>query len=289
MVSVARRCRERVARFGERLFEYVAAASKSLTELWRSRLARIEELLTTDGQVEVNERELSELTGGLRDRRDYGELLDIVESWKWSKTSVLLQRLASQAHRVAEGLGKHVDVRVEHHHLRITPGPLDDFWSALIHVARNAVDHGIEDGEEREARGKPATGCITMRSLLLDRGGFAIELADDGRGVDFEKLQRTAETLGISAKTRDELIELMFRDGVSTRSEVTEISGRGVGLGAAAAACRDAGGTVQVQTEAGKGTCFRFEFPKQAIRASKSALSVRPPGRTSSGMKLAVR
>src|SRR6185369_11663246 len=190
MLSVARRCHLLEDALAESRDTLSAAASKSLTELWRSRLARIEELLTTEGQVEVNERELSELTGGLRDRRDYSELIDIVESWKWSKTSVLLQRLASQAQRVAEGLGKHVDVRVEHHHLRITPGPLDDFWSALIHVARNAVDHGIEDTEERESHGKPATGCVTMRSLLLDRGGFAIELADDGRGVDFEKLKR---------------------------------------------------------------------------------------------------
>jgi two-component system chemotaxis sensor kinase CheA len=156
-------------------------------------------------------------------------------------------------------------------------------------VARNAVDHGIEDGEERESRGKPATGCVTVRSLLLDRGGFAIELADDGRGVDFEKLKRSAEALGIAATTRDELIALMFQDGVSTRNEVSEISGRGVGLGAAAAACRAAGGVVQVRTEPGKGTCFRFEFPQQEVRVSKSAHSTRPPARPSSVVKLAVR
>ncbi|HYP99505.1 MAG TPA: ATP-binding protein [Polyangiaceae bacterium] len=290
MVSVARRCHALEEALADSQESLSAAASKSLTELWRSRLARIEELLTTDGQVEVNERELSELSGGLRDRRDYNELLEIVESWKWTKTSVLLQRLASQAHRVAEGLGKHVDVRVDHHYLRITPGPLDDFWSALIHVARNAVDHGIEDADEREACGKPATGCVTLRSVLLDRGGFAIELADDGRGVDFEKLKRTAEAITLSATTRDELIALMFRDGVSTRSEVTEISGRGIGLGAASAACRAAGGVVSVQTEPGKGSCFRFEFPLQAVRVSKPpSISLRPPGRSGSGLKLVTR
>lgn len=288
MISVARRCHLLEEALAESQDSLSPAASKSLAELWRSRLARIEELLTAEGNVEVNERDLSELTGGLHERRDYGELLDIVESWKWTKTAVLLQRLASQAQRVAEGLGKRVDVRVEHHHLRITPGPLDDFWGALIHVARNAVDHGIEDSDERESHGKPATGCVTVRSVPLEKGGFAIELADDGRGVDFEKLRRTAETLGISATTRDELIALMFRDGVSTRSTVTEISGRGVGLGAAAAACRAAGGVVQVQTEAGKGTCFRFEFQQQPVRVSKSH-SARSPARTSSGLKLAVR
>jgi len=290
MVSVARRCHVLEEALAESQESLSAAASKSLTELWRSRLVRIEELLTTEAQVEVNERELSELTFGLRERRDYGELLNIVESWKWAKTSVLLQRLASQAHRVAEGLGKRVEVRVEHHHLRITPGPLDDFWSALIHVARNAVDHGIEDSDEREKLGKPAAGCLTMRSVLLDQGGFAIEFADDGRGIDFEKLKRTAQTLGIPASSRDELIALMFRDGVSTRTEATEISGRGIGLGAAAAACRDAGGTVQVRTEAGKGSCFRFEFPEQAVRVSKPPpSSTRPPARANLGLRVVTR
>jgi len=83
---------------------------------------------------------------------------------------------------------------------------------------------------------------------------------------------------------------LMFRDGVSTRSEVTEISGRGIGLGAASAACRAAGGVVSVQTEPGKGSCFRFEFPLQAVRVSKPpSISLRPSGRSGSGLKLVTR
>jgi two-component system chemotaxis sensor kinase CheA len=161
---------------------------------------------------------------------------------------------------------KPVDVAIDHHRLRIMPGALDAFWGSLVHVVRNAIDHGIEPPAERVALGKPERGRVVLRTLPLPAGGFVVELEDDGRGIDFAAIGRAALGKGLPASTRAELIRAMFHDGVTTREEATELSGRGVGLAAVANSCREVGGLTDVESEAGKRTCFRFSFPDQAIR-----------------------
>ncbi|MGC4087043.1 MAG: ATP-binding protein [Polyangiaceae bacterium] len=282
MESVASRCHELEEALSERSGSIGVGEAKQLGELFRARLSRIEGALTSEAQLELAEADLGELMLGLRQRRDYPELLDMVESWKWTRTSVMLRRLATQVHRVAERLGKHIDVRVEHNNLRVMPGALEDFWGSLIHVVRNAVDHGIESEAERVALGKPATGHVTLRTAELRGDGFSVELGDDGRGIDFTRLEAIAEQRGLPSRSRDELTEVMFADGVSTRDEASDVSGRGVGLGAVVAACRAAGGSVSVESVDGHGAWFCFSFPRQAVQVRQSKNSgtfhsVRPP------------
>ncbi|HET9933726.1 MAG TPA: ATP-binding protein [Polyangiaceae bacterium] len=272
MESVARRCHELEERLTEREDGITETEAKELVELWRARLSRVEGALTRENAIELYESDLVELVSGLRGRRDYPQLIELVESWKWTRTSVLLRRLAAQVHRVGERLNKHVEVRIEHNNLRVMPGALDDFWGSLIHVIRNAVDHGIETEAERAQQGKPAHGIITLRTTQLGEG-FAVELADDGRGIAFDDLRRIAEARGLPSKTRRDLLDVMFSDGVSTREQATDTSGRGVGLGAVVAACRAAGGMVDVDSGSGKGTSFKFAFPKQAVEVRVGASS----------------
>ena len=264
MESVARRCHELEDRLAERDESVTEAEAKELVELFRSRLNRMEGVLTREGAIELQESDLKELVSGLRGRRDYPQLIELVESWKWTRTSVLLRRLAAQVHRVGERLGKPIEVRIEHNNLRVMPGALDDFWGSLIHVVRNAVDHGIESEAERSDSGKPAHGLITLRTTQLG-DGFSVELSDDGRGIAFDKLKKIAEARGVPGNTRRELLDVMFSDGVSTREQATDTSGRGVGLSAVVAACRAAGGTVDVDSALGRGTSFKFAFPRQAV------------------------
>ncbi len=287
MESVAARCHELEDTLAERDDTLRLEEAKTLSQFWRSRLGRIEDVLTADAGLEINEGDFTELVQGLRQRRDYGHLIALVESFKWTSASLLLGRLAVQAERVAERIGKRVDVHVEHNRLRVMPGALEDFWTSLIHVVRNAVDHGIDGAEERRTQGKPAAGQLILRTSALASGGLAVELADDGGGIDFTRLRTVCEERGMKAASRADLLEAMFQDGVTTRSEATSVSGRGVGLGAVVSACREAGGDVEVVTQAGKGTRFRFVFPKLAVqvpdvappRSSRSArrkASLRP-------------
>ncbi len=136
----------------------------------------------------------------------------------------------------------------------------------LTHIIRNAVDHGIELPAEREAVGKPKEG--TLRLEAFHRGGMlAISVSDDGRGIDLEQMrQRIADRHLVSPETaagltETEIIEFLFLPGFSTTKQVTEISGRGVGLDVVKSMVQEVGGTIRATSCFGKGTSFNFQLP----------------------------
>ena len=290
MESVALRCHDLEGRMAEEGECLTPEELDELTGLWRNRIHKIEEMVTSDAAVEVAESDYTEMVQALRQRKDHDQLISLVESWKWSATSAQLQRLSRQVRRVAERLEKHVEVTIEHNRLRVMPGPLDAFWGALVHVVRNAVDHGIESGEERLAAGKTEHGRVRLRTDLRN-GEFLVELEDDGRGVDFEKLARVARDKGMPNASRADLVQAMFRDGVSTRDVATDVSGRGVGLAAVADCCARSGGRIECDSKLGGGTTFRFWFSRGSlqVRQGTSHASLRPPSmKPSSQRKAAV-
>ncbi len=94
-------------------------------------------------------------------------------------------------------------------------------------------------------------------------------MEDDGRGIDWKKLADKARAAGLPTNTRADLVEALFRDGVSTRDEATEISGRGVGMSAVREACESSGGKVRVQSEPGEGARFQFSWPREVLRGDQ--------------------
>src|SRR3989449_11308420 len=137
---------------------------------------------------------------------------------------------------------------------------------ALAPLGRNAIGHGIERAEERTRSGKPAQG--TLRRSSYHHGNQVIaEVSDDGRGIDVQKIKAKAVQQGLissdeaSRLTEAGILELVFRPGFSTAEEVTEISGRGVGLDVVQAVLHRLKGTVEIATRAGKGTTFRLKLP----------------------------
>jgi len=285
MESVARHCHELEERLSDGGETLTVADLDALSTLWRARIHRVEETVTTDAAVELGEADYAELVHSLRQRKDHEKLMTLVESWRWLATSALLQRVSRQVRRVAERLDKAIDVTVEHHRLRVMPGPLDAFWGSLVHIVRNALDHGIEPPADRLAAGKPERGRIVLRTRPLPDAGFVVELEDDGRGIDFDALGRAAARKGLPANTRAHLIAALFHDGVSTRDQATEMSGRGVGLAAVAGSCKAAGGSIEVDSESGKGTCFRFFFPEQTVRIREATPSGYPSRRPRASLR----
>lgn len=277
MDSVARYCHGLEEHLADDAETLSATELDELTRLWRTRIHKIEEMVTSDASVELAENDYTEMVNALRQRKDHEQLINLVESWRWSATAAQLQRLSRQVRRVAERLDKHVEVSVEHHRLRVVPGPLDAFWGSLVHVVRNAVDHGIEPTSERIASGKPERGRIKLRSELRD-GELVVELEDDGRGIDFERLSKAAAAKGMPAATRADLVRAMFRDGVTTRDEATELSGRGVGLAAVSDSVARVGGKVECDSKPGVGTTFRFVFPLDSVKVRQGSMTT-PSGR----------
>ena len=134
----------------------------------------------------------------------------------------------------------------------------------LVHLVRNAVDHGIEPPEEREKNGKPKVGTLSMKAYHSG-GNVVLEISDDGRGLDHDKILQKAIVKGLSDSGRSmsesEVIDLIFQPGFSTADNVTDISGRGVGLDVVRKAVETLRGRIDVTSELGKGSTFSLRLP----------------------------
>ena len=181
-----------------------------------------------------------------------------------------LEHMAEDARRLADRLGKGgLTVTIEADDLRFDRRRWAPFWAAFVHTLRNAIDHGIEPPDERLAQGKSRAGCVALRAQHGRDGALIIEIADDGRGIDWEAVRTRVQALGRSATNESELQAELLEGGFSTRTVATETSGRGV------AACRDVcaslGGNITVETAPRRGTTFRFTFPFAAAMGGATA------------------
>ena len=159
------------------------------------------------------------------------------------------------------GLGKEVQFAVVGEHVEMDRELVQRLRDPLLHLVRNAVSHGIEEGALRRAHGKPATGHVTLRSTLC---GALVELAieDDGRGLDLTAIRARARSLGLpEVSDDDELASYVFAPGLSTAASVTEIAGRGVGLDAVKRTVEALHGTASVDSTAGQGARFSLRLP----------------------------
>jgi two-component system sensor histidine kinase and response regulator WspE len=167
---------------------------------------------------------------------------------------------------LARTLGRQVRFEVHGGQTGVDRDILDKLEAPLSHLIRNAIDHGIESPAERAAAGKPAQG--TVRLEARHRAGMLhITLADDGRGIDTERLRARAIARGLVARqvadqlSELELLEFLFLPGFSTKDQVTEISGRGVGLDVVQSMVKAVGGSVRVATQPGRQTVFTLQLP----------------------------
>jgi len=214
--------------------------------------------------------------------RVLGELQKSVMKIRMVPVEQLFRRFPRIVRDVARLIHKEISLEITGQNTDLDKGILDRLADPLAHVVRNAADHGIETAAEREAAGKPARGTIRLNAHH-DGDQVAIEVSDDGRGLDREKIVRRAVERGLlTAETavqlnESEALQLIFTPGLSTADEVTEISGRGVGLDVVKSALVDLKGTVELESEPGKGTTFRLMVP--LTLASIQALLFRVHGR----------
>ena len=174
--------------------------------------------------------------------------------------------MARMVRDVGRALGKQVRLELEGESTQVDRDILEKLDAPLMHLLRNAVDHGIEMPQDRLAAGKPAEGRIRL-SARHAAGMLLIELSDDGAGISLDRLrvevvQRKLASAETAARlTEAELLEFLFLSGFSTRGEVTEISGRGVGLDVVQTMVRQLRGAVRIQQLTGQGTRFMLEMP----------------------------
>lgn len=210
------------------------------------------------------------LLEALERRPELQTLAREVARWRHPTVEAQLRRLGLQAERLAGQLGKplHVDLRFDDS--RLPEEGWSRLWSSLVHLIRNALDHGIEEPEARARLGKPEIGTLTLAARCED-DVFVLEAEDDGMGIDWARIRDKAERLGAPVASDEDLVEALFIDGLSTREQASTLSGRGVGMAAIREAVEALGGEILVVSKAGQGTCFRFEFRDEAIPASLAA------------------
>ncbi|HVG59077.1 MAG TPA: response regulator [Hyalangium sp.] len=168
---------------------------------------------------------------------------------------------------LARNQGKEVDLIIENADVGVDRSMLTDVRDALVHLLRNAVDHGLETPEAREQLGKPAMGKVRIR-VRADGDMLHIQVEDDGRGIDPERLKQVAVSRHLitqgqaSAMSEREAVDLIFRPGFSTREQVSEISGRGVGMDVVKRKVETLGGSVGVASRIGRGSTITLRLPQ---------------------------
>lgn len=237
--------------------------SKDITELSRS-LHDVADPLASDNSA------ISHLIGRFRQ-----ELMEL----RRLPVGGLFQRLQRSIRDAARAENKQVEIVVEGQGARAERAVQERLFEPLLHLVRNAVSHGLESADQRLAAGKPATGKITL-SAWSDASSLTIEVRDDGRGLDEEKLEARGRELGLlplgETVSQTQLRRLIFQSGFSTRASVTEISGRGVGMDVVDNWVRKLRGRIDVDSVTGQGTTFRLHIPLRS--AIEHAMVVKAGG-----------
>jgi two-component system chemotaxis sensor kinase CheA len=277
LTSIAKMCHELEDFIEEARAVPPVASYAALKGRWEKLTADSEKLFGRRAHaIEIDDQQYAALESAVRSGEAAPALLRRVRSLKLESAGKRLQHFQEQAKRIAQRLEKtDVRVEVEDNGVRLDPRRWAAFWSSFVHAVRNAVDHGLESDEGRIAAGKPAQGRLMLRTYE-EKDKFVVEIADDGRGIDWRALAERAASLGLPTKTPEDLERALFAEGVSTATSVTDMSGRGVGMSALLEGTRALGGDVIVQSTPGQGTILRFSFPASA----KAAVSIVPAAAT---------
>lgn len=257
---------------------------RSITQTVRVDIRKLDHLMNVVGELSIVSNTLARLSERLRSgegtrqvaaelhrlQRNYArrltEIQDGILEMRMVPLGQVFERLARAVRQISRELGKEIRLVITGAETEIDKLIVEELSDPLMHMIRNAIDHGIESVEERESVGKPAAGTIALNAY--QKGNHVmIEVEDDGRGIDEAALVRRAVAYGALDKntaaelSRDEVLGLVFLPGVSTRQEVGDLSGRGVGMDVVKTNISKLGGVIDLQSEAGIGTKVTITLP----------------------------
>ena len=261
--------REQITRDLHPLRRLVSASGTALNGSLTRVLAFLERKEEHSRSVEAR---LTKLEQDLEDyerllRKTTEELLEDAKKLMMVPLSSLVEPLRKLVRDLSRDRGKQVELVIRGAEIEADRRILEGLKDPLIHLLRNCVDHGIEPPEQRQARGKPPQGTITLSVQSKEGSKIELQIADDGGGIEVSQLRAATSKLGLvpaeklGQMTEAELLPLVFESGVSTAPMVTEISGRGLGLAIVREKVEAMDGQVSVESRPGAGTVFRLLLP----------------------------
>lgn len=194
------------------------------------------------------------------------DLQDEVLQMRMIPVAHIFDRFPRMVRDLAKQLNKMIDFSMEGRDIELDRTIIDQIGDPIVHLLRNSIDHGIESPEEREQSGKNRIAILKL-SAYRDKNYVVIETSDDGSGIDFQKIKQKALDRHLitndeaSKMTEVDLKRLLLAGGISTADSISEISGRGVGLGVVKQKIESLGGLIDVESRLGKGTTFRLKLP----------------------------
>lgn len=231
----------------------------------------LSELIIVKTQLEGAEIGESDGVANFKDSLEYLErvttnLHDAVMKVRMVPVENVFNRFPRMIRDVSRKLGKEIELTMTGKETELDRTVVDEIGDPLIHLLRNAADHGLETIEERIAAGKPRKGNVYLKAYQ-DGNNVVIEVEDDGKGLDVEKIKNKAISNGAITPEQalnmsdNDIIQILFRPSFSTADAITDLSGRGVGLDVVKSKITDLGGTIEVKTELGKGSTFIVRLP----------------------------
>jgi len=230
----------------------------------RTRVAQIGAQLANKYEFDTNVEELSETVGHIA--RITGDLQDQIMKARMLPIETVLNRFPRMVRDLAQKVNKEIKLELNGGDTELDRSVIEVIGDPLLHILRNSVDHGIESPEDRVAAGKPSGGSIVV-SAKHQENHIVIDIIDDGRGIDLERVKRKAVEKGLLAKDAAErisdkdAIQYIFASGLSTAKQVSEVSGRGVGMDIVRSNIQKLGGIIDVDTALGQGTKFSLRLP----------------------------
>ena len=230
----------------------------------RNRLATVAGIMERQNKEDASVRTLMAVSGQLG--RITGDLqLEIMKA-RMIPISQLFSTFPRLVRDLSQGLGKKIELHLEGTETELDRTIVEEIRDPLIHIVRNAVDHGVDLPADRLAAGKSAVGNITLRATH-EENNVVITISDDGRGIDGQAVSRKALAMGlitedqVNAMTPEQVNQLIFLPGLSTASKVTDVSGRGVGMDIVKNQLEKLGGSVDITSKVGLGTDFIIRLP----------------------------
>ena len=239
---------------------------------------KLDQLVNLVGEMVISVARLSQLTSEIKDDKESRslqtanaalerisrDLQEQVMRVRMVPVEGTFNRFRRVVRDMAFEQGKKIELRMSGTATELDKNVIEQIGDPLKHMIRNSIDHGIETPQERKAKGKPETGTIWLRAYQRE-GNIFIEITDDGRGINKEKILAKAREKGMASQDKtyadEEIYQFMFAPGLSTAEKVTELSGRGVGMDVVKKNIEGLRGTVEVKSEEGTGSTFTVKLP----------------------------